>query len=559
MAPLKKRVRHDLNVSEAVAAGKSWVLDMPLDIMLEIFNLLHPADLVSLCKTSKAFRSFLLDRGKCRKVWQTALDHAPMNMRTRKCPSFMSEPAYAKLLFDPLCHGCGTVVCETAKWNLRVRYVKNVLPQQLLDAGKAQWGKLFPTNRMTLSLMKLFLFPQKSLDPHFLLADIRHFQELCRGVEDPDALADIIDQRQRLTDAIAEHSKGWRKWETTMLRNIRQKRKQLILKNLRDLGYTQELKNMDARNSNDFGSLPVVHKGVPLDYAEWDQIEPILIRYMENYKVECDKKDLAKTYQPWFDFLRPISDEVSLGIARTQNYPCSPRTIDVSLLPEVRNILHDYEEMGSIRSVHAEKELRDNLPSLIKQWYDDALHKFQDHIRSQCKNGPDPFERAVQIFKCIQCHATLRGLSSMNHGCLYLIPTRNASSALKKWQTAQAEAENGEKTDFEIDWVAEYTAIGEDYFGSRPWNCAVLELEEDNERVLNIFKALREDPLTVSKQTMRNSNLRIFCNRCRHPPGKRVLMDWENVIKHCFKSHLNVEDSDVTWTLADSETGADIS
>ncbi|KAH7907997.1 hypothetical protein BJ138DRAFT_1158656 [Hygrophoropsis aurantiaca] len=89
---------------------------MPVDILLEIFYLLHPADLVYLTRTSKVFRSFLLNRSKCLRIWQTVLRHVDLPL----CPGFISEPAYANLAFIPLCHGC-SASCKMIAWNFRIR------------------------------------------------------------------------------------------------------------------------------------------------------------------------------------------------------------------------------------------------------------------------------------------------------------------------------------------------------------------------------------------------------------------------------------------------------
>lgn len=91
---------------------------MPLDILHEvspphgytrgwcslptfkIFSHLEPSDLLHLTRVAKAFRSFLLNKNALG-IWRSArrnVDDLP------DCPPFLSEPAYANLMFSPYCH-----------------------------------------------------------------------------------------------------------------------------------------------------------------------------------------------------------------------------------------------------------------------------------------------------------------------------------------------------------------------------------------------------------------------------------------------------------------------
>ncbi|RDX46883.1 hypothetical protein OH76DRAFT_1485154 [Lentinus brumalis] len=92
---------------------------MPLDILVEIFSLLHPRDLVNLARTLRDFRTFLMSR-----------DSAPFWRAARKqvdglpdCPPFLSEPAYANLVFFTHCHGCARPNgSNVVVWSFAVRY-----------------------------------------------------------------------------------------------------------------------------------------------------------------------------------------------------------------------------------------------------------------------------------------------------------------------------------------------------------------------------------------------------------------------------------------------------
>ncbi|KAH9927104.1 uncharacterized protein BXZ73DRAFT_102695 [Epithele typhae] len=73
---------------------------MPLDIVLEVFSHMHPRDLLTLARTTRSFRDFLMSR-KSRSYWKASRGLVP---HLPDIPSFLSEPAYAHLVFNTACH-----------------------------------------------------------------------------------------------------------------------------------------------------------------------------------------------------------------------------------------------------------------------------------------------------------------------------------------------------------------------------------------------------------------------------------------------------------------------
>ena len=108
--------------SRRVARGKKQpvkcTLDMPLDIInevnicsfvctnhvlkdeLQIFSHLEPLDLLHLARTTKLFRNYLMSR-RSALLWKTAQRNLDC---LSDCPPYLSEPAYAELMFGLQCH-----------------------------------------------------------------------------------------------------------------------------------------------------------------------------------------------------------------------------------------------------------------------------------------------------------------------------------------------------------------------------------------------------------------------------------------------------------------------
>ncbi|KIY67620.1 hypothetical protein CYLTODRAFT_490456 [Cylindrobasidium torrendii FP15055 ss-10] len=92
-------------------------VEMPEDIICEIFSSLEPIDLLCLARTSKVLRSFLMSR-RSEYIWRAAregMDGLPPP------PTGSSEPAYASFLLDTHCQKCETSETDYTDWVSRIR------------------------------------------------------------------------------------------------------------------------------------------------------------------------------------------------------------------------------------------------------------------------------------------------------------------------------------------------------------------------------------------------------------------------------------------------------
>ncbi|KAI0640853.1 hypothetical protein C8Q79DRAFT_417116 [Trametes meyenii] len=128
IAPGRKKRQKSLSVLPA----------MSIDILFEIFSHLTPRDLLTLSRTTKAFRALLHDRGSTT-VWKAARYGVP---GTPVCPDDVSEPFWANLLFgEAKCEHCGSGVRRLA-FELRRRLCMQCLNEACLTPAKVK--KRFP-------------------------------------------------------------------------------------------------------------------------------------------------------------------------------------------------------------------------------------------------------------------------------------------------------------------------------------------------------------------------------------------------------------------------------
>ncbi|KAI0077190.1 hypothetical protein K474DRAFT_1596542, partial [Panus rudis PR-1116 ss-1] len=88
-----------------------------------IFAYLEPKDLLSLARSTKAFRAFLMNRSAA-PCWKTArrnVEDLP------DLPPGWTEPAFAHLFFDAFCHRCLNMNVGDIYWAIRGRYCKQCL------------------------------------------------------------------------------------------------------------------------------------------------------------------------------------------------------------------------------------------------------------------------------------------------------------------------------------------------------------------------------------------------------------------------------------------------
>ncbi|KAF8844141.1 hypothetical protein BDN67DRAFT_871570, partial [Paxillus ammoniavirescens] len=83
-----------------VAGRLAGLMEMPMDILFEIFGHLMPLDVLRLARTTKQFRRVLMHRSSL-SIWIAARKNVP---DLPDCPPHMSEPQFANLVFDTHCH-----------------------------------------------------------------------------------------------------------------------------------------------------------------------------------------------------------------------------------------------------------------------------------------------------------------------------------------------------------------------------------------------------------------------------------------------------------------------
>ncbi|KAG1888676.1 hypothetical protein F4604DRAFT_2024303 [Suillus subluteus] len=262
--PAKKRARaaKALDTGMALAtkgSGRrkktlSLIVTMPIDILLEIFGLLEPVDLLYLLRTSKAFRKVLLSNSAV-SVWKAARVNRG---GVPDCMPGMSEVTWANLLFGgSQCYVCGTKGIMRIDFGIRRRVCTSCLKKNLVY--KPNFSSKFPD--LDPIIMDLIPFTNTGGWAHghasgskFFWSDdvLKMAAQLGMCQKDvhmfkPGAkkrLEDFKQSRKRYVDSVVDHAAvcnawvdGDRKHHLLAVDELRSQNKELIKARLVQLGH----------------------------------------------------------------------------------------------------------------------------------------------------------------------------------------------------------------------------------------------------------------------------------------------------------------------------------
>ncbi|KAI0822848.1 hypothetical protein BC628DRAFT_1326507 [Trametes gibbosa] len=305
----------------------SKLVDMPLDILYEIFGLLHPLDLLNLSRTTKALRNILMQHSAI-SIWRHAREGI---VDLPECPPDLTEPAYANLLFDHHCHFCVKARVMTTLWTCRSRACKLCLKEhfvQLFDVlvSARQYMPARPDHQQPLKTSSMvpmeyhnnkLLIPKKEADE--LIARIKD----CNG--DETALQQLEKERSLAIEELKNSAMKLSDWQTkqnhqrTMdLIDLRVRRRKQIIERLCMLGYGEDLKWMTYDRVDQFIEHPLVKQPKELTDRIWNNIREPMLAFAREARTErlmyqrcvhyTDRLNFVRNTVAYFLAQRPLWD-----------------------------------------------------------------------------------------------------------------------------------------------------------------------------------------------------------------------------------------------------------
>ncbi|KAJ7170225.1 hypothetical protein C8R46DRAFT_1191279, partial [Mycena filopes] len=561
---------------------KLWgLLNLPVDVIFEIFSQLDIYDLLLLARLNKALRSLLMHRSSM-SVWKTARAN---DRDIPDVPRGMCEPSYARLLFDRHCHYCGVKGARVIQWRLRLRLCNTCVKLHMVKLRNEEpnpfdgldWDD--PEHRQ---LLLLTIIPMRRTNTHFiyLQKDYQEAESKFLSIADSVARTAFLEEKTIEMSELDQEALMYEDW--LVKRNARRRQSLAIVQGRRvatiqaklsAFGYDVEDPIFESVWNTNLAKQPV-----PLTARIWKRIKPQIVAQMERvqerarHRKEKIEFEGSKMYAlaVWRRFQKS-------RYLNSQEIPSNLHEMSAV----VQNIL-------KTRPASAEFDAESSVDQgevLLNGLFDEWRNYLQNHLLSHMSHPSSMFNRpsstindsgrdsglrrlalATSVFTC-ECsqpevitvdHNGQWGVNTfaikplfypqvLGHICLARAPTmmRHAMTTLAVLLEA---------------FAFSYRSPGGPHF----WDCSrvVLNLEL-GDIVLRLVQAAGLDPGTTTVQDMDDLDVYFACMSCAvQDPQEIQVYDtqafrWKEALRHEHMHHAPNHD-DVSWlvlTAAQVEEG----
>ncbi|KDR69735.1 hypothetical protein GALMADRAFT_255521 [Galerina marginata CBS 339.88] len=538
-----------------IRAKKSLSLlpTMPLDLLFEIMGFLAPKDIINVSRTNKLFRETLRAKGAIT-IWKAARERSGIP----EPPTWMSESAWAGLLFGTSCQNCGANniqkidfllyrrLCTTCK---KKRYVvesrvKSVFPDveaYVLDLiphtnvggwahGHRSGSRFFWDEDIEKMVQKLTVLEHGI---HMRLTDARKKLDEFKA-----------QQIQRVED-IHSRARNYSHWLDNCILdrqlnkdNIQLLRRKAICERFIQLGYTEEDVSYHYR-------LPEFNQSTLLTDRIWNRIRPILEpKVMERKAIRLERE---------MGSIRAARRQIVDGLYKTykaslhpSQWKYLPRTLDICKFdpfaividtPAVVTVTEDtfnlaIQSLPELLLAASEKKKSD-LKALLPGYFTSATAG-RVLEPGEVSNGDDCLDLAACTFMC----------KAYRHIHYY----DTSDSLLVGVQDLMTHHCEGESESFSSSYSLTSTTLPS----------PIVFSEKGSEMAKLIIQLAGLDPRTALASDMDQKDLRFSCACCspQNQSGKwvRYGYSWRTAIAHSMvNTHSNGSTkSDLSWTVLSS-------
>ncbi|KAI0769765.1 hypothetical protein BD413DRAFT_613782 [Trametes elegans] len=505
----------ELTNADSLPACCGPIEDLPLDILLHIFALVHSWDVLALSRTSKTFRAFLMSR-RSERVWRDA--------------------RYANLLFGSSCTNCGEHTDEDVLWMLgscfclsckRTQLVRDTaidyLLEEVYNVRRDLLGSLkslagSPNQGYEIVKCQFLLLPMTTehFSGHYIYfhrPEAKRFKKLWTACE-------TVQQKKLL---FVRHIQPWVHNESERKHAereaIRETRKADIVAALGQLGWAKELSKMDEWQSRTFFSMEVFHVAEPLSDAAWDRMVGDLTAQLKDIRDRRFEAERLQATTHRLQMLRAVVEEHESS-AGARNFESDLRAefADIALRPLLRKLVE-----APTTDVVAKDDFAKvckGFAALQSEWLSDREREFGQLIGnvSETESRPcgDLVALAVVTFGCKDCkRAGMRWPHVLAHRCGRANPD-DVSHSMGQYVQVLGRICDGK--DIPYPWRR-----------SPPFKAECLS----DSAILKLVRAVGCDPSTTTHEEIENCRLRFYCTICAVPSvGYMEVYDWWTVPLH---------------------------
>ncbi|KAG6916760.1 hypothetical protein DXG01_005505 [Tephrocybe rancida] len=378
----------------------SGLIDLPIDVLFEIFGHLKPFDLLKVARVTKEFRRLLMHKTS-RSVWQAALksihDLPP-------CPTNMDEPAWVNLVFDPHCHFCIKATVRTVEWVLRVRIcskcakkkIIEITPFSAIASAGMRWAPEDEVQTKEYDFLRQCLWsvqsqPGKKVNSKYVIRDrLIEMKDKVAALTDDNARNAFLHERRQVLSDIETPLKRlqhaalcvtWAQAQATdrsfELEQLRDERLKAVIEKLKGLGYEKDIASI--RPPHSLADHELVKKPQKLTERIWANIREGILKFMDQMrKIRLEREHIQRLHN------RQSSAVTVFRGYMTSHYPYTdmmPSGLDFCGFPPVKKILEQPDEVDVDEASFA--DIVPLIPDFIASW----SQSVDRHLREVAKSS----------------------------------------------------------------------------------------------------------------------------------------------------------------------------
>ncbi|TFK76191.1 hypothetical protein BDN72DRAFT_891282 [Pluteus cervinus] len=508
----------------------SWITQVPLDILFEIFQRLEPLDLLHVSYTCKVLHSTLVTRAAAF-VWRMA--YRNVFPTPPVCPDDVNLMHYANFLYGHHCQFCGSkrgsavsndLIIRACAPCVRERFEAPITKDEVnLATNVIPGGIVLPKGNITRYCKEDMRFVREAMKVNISNPEFKSWY---------DARMTYVSNRRQY----GRYVRRWRQDEASRkamsLAEIRKRRVDAITSRLREIGYGSHIGLVGWA----YHQHPYVVQAKELTDSAWNKIKPRLVEFLDaekSVRLERHRRSILSSRITSLDaYLRDIRWSLPPNIIL-------PDVADYASMEPVKSLIFD-TPVDIFLPIQTFDQLRSELLPLGLRWReknDELLTKLlPKNLRPARGRGTPwkaPLDLAVTFFRCAWCDEPITYPRALVHACL--TRRRATPSMLKENEFLDANF-------------------------SEPWNYGGKQLAFDHQThniAVGVITALGEDPMQVKPEQLDVLDRRLECTLCA-TSARRLAMRWKIAILHGLQ-HSKVEDTGHRyWRVLDKREAAQV-
>ncbi|PPR01424.1 hypothetical protein CVT24_001898 [Panaeolus cyanescens] len=516
------------------------VLNMPFDLLPEIFGHLEPQDLLNLSRTSKDLRNLLMSRSS-RSIWLQSMANAPEMV---DCPSYISEPAWIDYLFGKGCMGCGkntnaTHTLEREFIRLCMKCVKERLTA-IKDLTTFAATRVYPISvainngLYPLSANSNIMYLEPSRDERWTKEYKALTTDEARTEWEERTLA---EEGARIKIARA-CSQLWARRHLRLedeMRQLQMERKKQIVEHIRKMGWGEEIDKAGGDfPSNRLHLISFIYQKniTPRILSNWESYLRSIMQSMKNERLAREQRSCWKTRMTKFS---NIASPLIVGLSEREP---RPGLRDVFECQRVKDLVFKTSPEVTLEDIDF-GFVNELLPEIVQHWRESASAQLVAKIRSTMgvQHDIDPstvLSLATSVFACDDRYPCFkRSLwfsDALAHPCCTPPSSQN-----------------------DVGMENEPTYL---HFARKPWSAKTLQFRKFDYNVISqVVELCGLDPATATIEQMNALDHVFECTKCRKPSSGRQVMNWQGVLQHFRQvhGHFLIDISDIVLVILDGE------